>query len=277
MTASRPLHVVVTCEHGGNRVPVPYARWFTGCEALLASLRGYDPGALGLARVLAARLQASFHATTVSRLVVEQNRSPGHPQLFSAPMRRAPPQVRDDAWRRYYVPYHEAVVADIMGAIAAGQRVLHLASHSFTPALRGVARRTDIGLLYDPAHRPEAVLCARLRGALASRTGLTVRLNYPYRGTSDGFGTRLRHVLPDTHYLALELEVNQKHVATARWPRLRRAIVDAIAPEVAVLAAAWPGPDGGAASRPRAAAESARRSRAGWEAPGLPAAMRADR
>jgi predicted N-formylglutamate amidohydrolase len=193
-------------------------------------------------------------------------------------MRRAPAHVREDAWRRYYVPYHDSVVTDIMRAIAAGERVLHLASHSFTPELRGVARRTDIGLLYDPAHRPEALLCARLRGALASRTGLTVRLNYPYRGTSDGFGTRLRHALPDTDYLALELEVNQKHVATAKWPRLRRAIVDAIASEVAVLAATWPTPDGGVApSRPRAAAESARRSPAGRSAPGLPAAMRADR
>ena len=41
---------LITCEHGGNRIPPRYRDLFAGCEALLQSHRGYDPGALTLAR-----------------------------------------------------------------------------------------------------------------------------------------------------------------------------------------------------------------------------------
>src|ERR1700739_839489 len=37
---------IITCEHGGNRIPVPYRRLFRGQRALLDSHRGYDPGSL---------------------------------------------------------------------------------------------------------------------------------------------------------------------------------------------------------------------------------------
>ena len=44
---------LVTCEHGGNDIPPRYAPLFRGRRALLASHRGYDPGALVTARALA--------------------------------------------------------------------------------------------------------------------------------------------------------------------------------------------------------------------------------
>lgn len=281
--AQRRLHVMVTCEHGGNRVPARYAAWFEGSEAVLASHRGYDPGALGLARALAARLGASLHYTTVSRLVVEQNRSPGHRQLFSAMLRAAPAAVREDAYARHYAPYHEAIEAEVAGAIAAGERVLHVASHSFTPMLEGVLRRTDIGLLYDPARSAEVALCAALQRALAGRTGVVVRLNYPYRGTSDGLATGLRRRFPSALYTGMELEVNQRHVGTPAWPALRRAIVGAFAEALAAwraTPATLPGSAEAnvrAPTRQRAEPENAPRSRAGRPAPGLRAATRAGR
>ena len=38
--------IVISCEHGGNRIPARYREWFTRHRALLASHRGFDPGAL---------------------------------------------------------------------------------------------------------------------------------------------------------------------------------------------------------------------------------------
>ena len=38
---------IVTCEHGGNRIPAPYRPLFRGQKALLDSHRGYDPGCAG--------------------------------------------------------------------------------------------------------------------------------------------------------------------------------------------------------------------------------------
>ena len=79
-----------TIGHGkGNRIPPPYRRWFAGEEGLLASHRGYDPGALAMARTLVATTGAMLVAATVSRLLVELNRSAHNPRVFSAIVRRA--------------------------------------------------------------------------------------------------------------------------------------------------------------------------------------------
>src|SRR5690348_7421737 len=84
---------MVTCEHGGNRIPPRYRALFIGYEALLQTHRGLDPGALTLARELAAALHAPLVASVTSRLLVDLNRSSGHPQLYSQPVRQAPEAV----------------------------------------------------------------------------------------------------------------------------------------------------------------------------------------
>jgi predicted N-formylglutamate amidohydrolase len=227
--------MLVTCEHGGNRIPAPYRRWFRGEEALLASHRGYDPGALAMARTLAAATDATLIATTVSRLLVELNRSPHNPRVFSAMVRRAPPALRQELFERYYRPYHEAVVQQVACAIAGGARVLHLGSHSFTPALDGIVRNTDIGLLYDPARRREAALCDRWHDALNALGEWRVRRNYPYAGSGDGLPTLLRRRFGADDYLGVELEINQRHPLTggAAWRRMRRAVAAALCETVA--------------------------------------------
>ena len=67
--------LVVTCEHGGNRIPAPYRDLFHAHDALLDSHLGYDLGALNLARALAKAFAAPLVASTVSRLLVDLNRS----------------------------------------------------------------------------------------------------------------------------------------------------------------------------------------------------------
>src|SRR5690606_36771859 len=75
--------VVVSAEHAGNRVPAEYRALFRGREALLASHRGWDPGTATLAAALAHRLGAALFLADVTRLVVDLNRSPSHPGVFS--------------------------------------------------------------------------------------------------------------------------------------------------------------------------------------------------
>jgi predicted N-formylglutamate amidohydrolase len=266
------LHVVISCEHGDNRVPARYGRWFEGPDVRLPAHRGYDPGALALGRALATRLHAPLFFTTVTRLLVEQNRSARHRQLFSAAMRAAPADVRNEVLARYYVPYRAAIEQHIAAAVARGERVLHVASHSFTPALDGAVRATDIGLLYDPARASEGQLCADLQVAVRARTGRVVRLNYPYRGTSDGLPTALRRRFPPQAYVGMELEVNQKHVAAGpAWRALRAAIATAFAEGIARFDAS------ARATPPRDAPESARRSPGAAAASRPGAAMRASR
>ena len=222
---------LVTCEHGGNRIPAPWQPLFRGRRALLESHRGYDPGALAMARTLAAALGAPLVASTVSRLLVDLNRSLGHPQLFSTATRAAPATERESIVDRHYRPYRGEVERLVRQAVSRGRRVVHVSSHSFTPELDGRLRRADVGLLYDPGRRAEAELCAGWKAALATLAPeLRVRRNYPYAGKGDGLTSHLRRRFPESAYVGVELEVNQRVVAAGgrRWAGLRRALTDSL-------------------------------------------------
>ncbi|WP_020693819.1 N-formylglutamate amidohydrolase [Noviherbaspirillum massiliense] len=219
---------LITCEHGGNRVPLPYLDLFRGQDAVLWSHRGFDAGALQMARELAAALGAPLLASTVTRLLIDLNRSQGHPRLYSEMTRNAPPALRGQILEDHYLPYREEAAAAIERAIATGARVIHISSHSFTPELDGTPRNADVGLLYDPARPGEVELSRRWREAIRHASpALKVRMNYPYAGTADGMTTALRRRFPAGRYVGLELEINQKHALApaAEWRRLRQAVI----------------------------------------------------
>jgi len=227
------LSLVVTCEHGGNEVPARYTSLFRGRsqKKLLASHRGYDPGALQLARRIARAFGAPLLYCRVTRLVVEVNRSPHHRSLFSQITRRLPDEEKQAILDRYYTPHRSQVCQTVAEIVARGCAALHVGVHSFTPVLDGITRTADLGLLYDPARPPERDLCHRWGRALRrAAPALTVRMNYPYRGASDGLTTSLRRLFAPERYLGVELEVNQRLLIRGhRWPpALERAVVESL-------------------------------------------------
>jgi predicted N-formylglutamate amidohydrolase len=174
---------IITCEHGGNRIPAPYRRLFRGQRALLDSHRGYDPGSLVMAKALASGFGAPLVASTLSRLLIDLNRSIGHPQLFSAVTRAALAQSRAQIVEQHYRTYRPQVERLVGQAVSRGLRAIHISSHSFTAELDGRVRGTDVGLLYHPRRRGEAEVCARWKESLAAlASDLRVRRNYPYAG-----------------------------------------------------------------------------------------------
>src|SRR6202022_3561915 len=222
---------IITCEHGGNRIPAPYRRLFRGQRALLDSHRGYDPGSLVMAKALASACRAPLVASTISRLLIDPNRSIGHPQLFSAATRAAPAQTRAQIVERHYRPYRVQVERLVRQAVAHGHRVIHISSHSFTAELDGKVRDTDVGLLYHPGRPGEVELAVRWKETLAALTPeLRVRRNYPYAGKADGLTSHLRVRFAQRDYLGIELEVNQGIVFAAgrRWAALRRMLIDSL-------------------------------------------------
>lgn len=203
--------LLITCEHGGARVPAAYAALFAGRAHLLASHRGHDRGALPLARHLARAFGAASVFATTTRLLVDLNRSLGHPQLFSEITRSLSPAERDALVRRHWRPHRDAVDAQVARLAAPGRCVVHVAVHSFTPVWAGRRRAFEIGLLYDPTHGPEGRFVRGWKQALAREApALRVRRNQPYRGTADGLTTALRRVHPPNRYVGIELEVNQR-------------------------------------------------------------------
>lgn len=220
---------LVTCEHGGNRVPAPLRRWFDGKDALLATHRGYDAGALEMGRKLAQSLGAPFFSARVTRLVIDLNRSAHHPRLFSEFTRHLADWQKEQIYLRHYLPYRQRVEDWVARAVAAGSLVVHVSSHSFTPELDGKVRTADCGLLYDPSRNAEAGLCRAWQRTIRARApGLVVRRNYPYRGIADGLTSYLRRRFSARRYAGIELEINQKHVGTPYWGALQNAVAAAL-------------------------------------------------
>jgi predicted N-formylglutamate amidohydrolase len=222
---------LITCEHGGNRIPESCRSLFQGYEDLLKTHRGYDPGALLMARALARSFAAPLVTSTVSRLLVDLNRSLGHPQLFSQATRDAPATRRERIIEQHYLPYRQRVEHLVRQSMSLGRRIVHISSHSFTPVLDGKVRRADVGLLYDPGRDGEAQLCARWKTLLATGApALRVRRNYPYAGKGDGLASYLRRRFPSDAYVGIELEVNQGIVLAggSRWSALRSVMTDTL-------------------------------------------------
>ena len=184
-----------------------------------------------MARELAAALKAPLLSSTVSRLLVDLNRSVGHARFHLAAVRDAGPAVREAIVERYYQPYRAQAGQYVQRAVERGRRVIHVSSHSFTPVLDGAVRTADVGLLYDPARAGEVALCERWQAALkALAPDLNVRRNYPYAGKGDGLTRELRRRYSPRTYVGVELEINQKHVegAADRFRALRRAVIEAL-------------------------------------------------
>ncbi len=240
--------LVVSCEHAGNHVPPEYAGLFEGWEALLRSHRGWDPGALQLAREMAGRFQAPLHWDATTRLLIDLNLTVGLPKLFSAEITRPlPRRERQAIIDRHYRPYRDRVEGAIDALVASGRRVVHVASHSFTPVMDGVARRADVAWLYDPARPAERVFSQAWMAALARRSpDLRLRRNYPYRGHSDGLPFHLRKRHAGDAYIGIELEVSQRFVEQggAAWDRLRADLLDSMGDALAAEGVAVPAAPG---------------------------------
>jgi len=224
------LAIVLTCEHAGNRIPREYARLFAGAAAILASHRGWDPGALPLGKLIARKLRLPLLCTSWSRLLVEANRSAHLKKVWSQFTAHLPQSERERILARYWRPHRQQVEKAIRTAISTHGSVVHVAVHSFTPVLDGEKRNADVGFLYDSKRRPEADLARRWGERLrAAAPGLRVRNNYPYRGDTDGLPTALRRQHGRKRYRGYELEVNQALLAGKHWRRVGDALAATLA------------------------------------------------
>ena len=237
----QPVRVIVTCEHAGNAVPAGFERHFDDERALLESHRAWDPGAFEIGQALAQAAGARFFPSAYTRLLVDLNRSVGHPELHAAVLRRLPAAQREEIIARFYRPHRAPILNAIADCAAQGVPVIHVASHSFTPELDGVVRNADVAWLYDPQRETERGIVTGWRDALrAMQPTLRLRRNYPYLGTADGLTSLLRKRFTDAQYAGIELEVNQRFVRAGgvAWARLQEAVIAAFV----TMLARWPSP-----------------------------------
>lgn len=201
------IETIITCEHASHQVPEPYAQLFSNA-ALLKSHQGWDIGASNVAQAIAKKVDAPLFLAEYSRLLIDLNRSIGHPKLFSICTKPLNELEKQAIIANYYSPYRNRVLQKMHQALENNHSLQHISVHSFTPVINGKSRNCDIGLLYDPSRAQEKRFALHWQ-KLLQKAGLNVRLNYPYQGVSDGFVTYLRKVNPSQRYLGIELEINQ--------------------------------------------------------------------
>ena len=206
----KPVALLISCEHAVNTVPPIYQKLFNGQEHVLQTHRGVDLGALEIANHLNQVFACSYTQATVSRLLIDCNRSLAHAHCFSEFTKGLPVADKQQIIDQYYLPFREQTENLIKAQIESGSQVLHLSIHSFTPELNGVKRNAGIGLLYDHNRHGEQEVARIWRSLLLQQTPTyRVRMNYPYHGNTDGFTTALRKRYSEHDYLGFEVESNQ--------------------------------------------------------------------
>lgn len=234
--------LIVTCEHASNAVPKGLNPGLGVGGSVLRTHIAWDRGSRELASILAHRLDATQFMGRQTRLVVDLNRNRGSRQLIpsksfgvdipgNTKLTRA---QRGERIEKYWLPYREAVEQAVRQVIEQAGECIHFSVHTFVPKLDGEERTAELGILFDPKRPRERRFAEALRHQLEAAL-VDVRMNYPYKGTSDGLTTYLRKQFPKKRYIGIELEVNQNALETSRqlW-RMGRVLTEAVADVVEI-------------------------------------------
>ena len=228
--------IVLVCEHASNMIP---PRWgdLGLTEAQRRAHIAWDPGALGLARGLAARLGAVLVHAPVSRLVYDLNRAPdmagampARSEIHDIPGNASiSPAERAERTAAIYLPFHDGLHALLMDRIARGLAPVIVTIHSFTPVYHGTPRAVEFGVIHDadPA-LPRAILSEAQR-----QTTLRAEMNEPYSAKDDVTHTLRVHATPYGLPNAM-LEIRNDLITT---PAAEAAMADRLAPVIAAALA----------------------------------------
>ena len=207
------IGLVLSCEHASWTLPPSIDLGVP--DEVLRSQASWDPGAYEIAAALGEELGLPVHTGAFSRMWVDLNRPPEHPDViprasYGAPVPGNAGLTAGDRAARlaaYHTPYWDAVRRDVRARLQSIGTCLHLSSHSFDPALDPARRTYDLGVLYEPASELEADLANRLLFGLRA-AGFDVRANQPYRGTEPALVTSLRGELTGQRYAGIEIETS---------------------------------------------------------------------
>jgi len=218
---------LVTCEHGSQQIPDWLSQHFAdSAPATTDSDAGVsndpcDLGALDAANQFARQLGCPMVSAKYSPSVIDVNRSTQQRGVFSATTRGLSRKLRQRIVSEIHAPYRREVESAVERQVKKDGIVIHLSIHSFATfessqsVTEGedralTARRTDVGLLYDPARAYELALCLDWYEDLYySLPMLRVRRNYPRRGVSESLIRTLRQKYSPDCYIGVELQLNR--------------------------------------------------------------------
>lgn len=194
----------------------------------------------GLGRRLSNALGATFIAQRYSRLVIDCNRDPSRADSIPAESdgsiipgnANLAPADRAARIERVFAPYHARIAGELDARAARGLPTWIVALHSFTPAMRGMARPWIFGVL----HLGDSAFSRATLAALAAEPdGPVVGDNEPYRMDLVDFTVPHHAIGRGLDYLELEVrqdlladEAGQQAVAERLARLLPAALAEAV-------------------------------------------------
>lgn len=208
--------VLLICEHASAAMPTRYKGLGLPKMARTAHI-AWDPGALGLAKGLSTRLDATLVAGAQSRLIYDLNRPPhaasamatrseayeipGNVNLSLAERRRRTENL--------YQPFSEAIHTLVTSRLAEGRSPILVTVHSYTPVYGGKPRKVQLGIIHDA----DPSLAQDVAAEAKARLPLATALNQPY-DASDGVTHTLRLHATPYGLKSVMLEVRNDLIAT---------------------------------------------------------------
>jgi predicted N-formylglutamate amidohydrolase len=179
----RGADFLITVDHAGARIPRILGNLGLPASELQRHI-ACDLGALSVARLLAASLDAPLLAQIYSRLVIDCNRDPEVPSSIptigentAIPGNLGLTSAQIEARRaEIFRPYHRRIKEVLEARVAAGRPTILVAQHSMTAIFKGVARPMQAAILYNRDRRFAGLTLDALREDKA----LLVADNEPY-------------------------------------------------------------------------------------------------
>ena len=225
---------VIVVDHASRRVPRSLNDLGLPATELQRHI-AWDIGALGVARQVAAALDAPLVAQNYSRLVIDCNRDPkvaaSIPRVSESieiPGNRDMSDAEVSARRaEIFDPYHNRVHALLDERLAENRPTILVAQHSMTDIYEGVRREMHAAVLYNRDRRFAGLVLDMLR----RETELAVADNEPYF-VSDETDYTIPHHGEARGLPHVEIEIRQDLVSDdlgqAGWAqRITRALRDA--------------------------------------------------
>jgi predicted N-formylglutamate amidohydrolase len=187
---------VIVVDHASRRIPRALGDLGLPPDQLERHI-AWDIGALGVARRMAAALDAPLIAQNYSRLVIDCNRDPAVATSIPAIGEHIeiPGNIglsaESVAARRaeIFEPYHRQVRALLDERAAAGRPTILVAQHSMTNIFKGVRREMQAAVLYNRDRRFAGLVLEKLR----AEAGLVIGDNEPYFVSDETDYTIPRH------------------------------------------------------------------------------------
>ena len=172
-----------------------------------------DLGSRALGEALAQRLDARFIHQRYSRLVIDCNRDPDHPDAIAEasdgttiPRNHGlSDQQRRQRVAEIHAPYHDAIGAELAQREDRENPPIVVSLHSFTPVWQGHARPWHAGVLHaGGADRFARSVLARLTDQL----GPAIGDNRPYTLDATDYTVPLHAIGPGLAYVELEIRLD---------------------------------------------------------------------